>query len=86
MCVIIATKEELTNNVLASFTDDLVVCDLRGTLNKLFNKCIDALLHVSIVPNLHWMLMSTDMNVGFGRIFFHALRGYRLSGESRIQV
>jgi hypothetical protein len=65
VCVIIATKEELTNNVLVGFKDDLVVCGLRGTLNKLLDKCIDALPDVSAISNLHWMLMNTDMNAEF---------------------
>jgi len=57
-------KEELTNNVLAGFKDDLAVRGLRRTLNVLLEKCIDTLPTVSAVPNLDWMLMSTDMNAG----------------------
>ena len=55
MCVIIATKEELTNNVLVG---------LRHTLNVLLDKCIYAFPTLSAVSNLHWMLMGTDMNGG----------------------
>ena len=60
VCVIIATKEELTNNVIVGFKDDLVVWGLRRMLNVL----LDALPVVSAVSNLHGMLMSTDMNAG----------------------
>ena len=57
-------KEELTNNVLASFKDDLAVRGLRRTLNVLLDECIDALPAVSAISNLHRMLMGTDMNAG----------------------
>jgi len=57
-------KEELTNNVLAGFKDDLAVRGLRRTLNVLLEKSIDTLPTVSAVPNLHWMLMSSNMNAG----------------------
>ena len=64
MCVIIARKEELTNNVFAGFKDDLAVRGLRRTLNVLLDECIDALPAVSAVCNLHWMLMRYYMNAG----------------------
>jgi hypothetical protein len=62
--VIITRKEEITYNVLAGFKDDLDVRGLRRTVNVLLEKCIDTLLVVSVVSNLDWMLMSTDMNAG----------------------
>jgi hypothetical protein len=62
--IIIARNEELTNNVLAGFKDDLAVSGLRRTLNILLNKCIDVLPTISVVSNLDWVLMSTDMNAG----------------------
>ena len=64
MFLTIFRKEELTNNVLAGFKDDLVVRGLRRTLNVLLEKSIDALPTVSAVSNLHGMLMSSDMNAG----------------------
>ena len=64
MCVTIDRKEEVTNNVLAGFKDDLAVGGLRRTLNVLFKKCIDTLTTVSAVSNLHWMLMRSDVNAG----------------------
>ena len=64
MFLTIFRKEELTNNVLASFKDDLAVRGLRRTLNVLLEKCIDTLPTVSAVSNLDWMLMSTDVNAG----------------------
>ena len=64
LCVIIARKEELTNNILAGFKDDLAVRGLRRTLNVLLDECIDALPAVSAISNLHRMLMGTDMNAG----------------------
>ena len=73
VCVIIATKDELTNHVLVGFKGDIVVCGLRHTLNMLLNKCIYALPIVYEVSNLHWMLMSTDMNAGsMGKTLSHA--------------
>jgi hypothetical protein len=62
--VIIATKDEVTNNVLVGFKDDIVVHGLKRTLNVLLNKCINALPVISTISNLHWMLMNTDMNAG----------------------
>jgi hypothetical protein len=62
VCVIIARKEKLANNVLASFKDDLAVGGLRRTFNVLFNKCIDTFPTISAVSNLHWMLTRTKMN------------------------
>ena len=62
VCVTIVTNEELTNNILVGFKDDLVVRGLRRTLNVLLEKCIEILPTVSAVSNLHWMLMSSDMN------------------------
>jgi hypothetical protein len=64
LCVIIARKEEITNNVFASFKDDLVVRGLGRTVNVLLEKCIGTLSAISAVSHLHWMLMSTDMNAG----------------------
>jgi len=64
LCVIIARKEELTNNVLAGFKDDLVVPGLGRTVNVFLEKSIDTLSAVSAVSHLYWMLMSTDMNAG----------------------
>jgi hypothetical protein len=69
LCVIITRKEEITYNVLVGFEDDLVVRGLRRTVNVLLEKCIDTLSAVSVVSNLNWMLMSTDMNAGYlGRL------------------
>ena len=62
MCDTIVKKGELTNNVLAGFKDKLDVRGLRRMLNVLVEKCIDMLSTVSAVFNLHWMLMSFDMN------------------------
>jgi len=64
LCVTITGKEELTNNVLAGFKDDLAVCGLGRTLNVLLEKSIDTLSAVSAVSHLNWMLMSTNMNAG----------------------
>ena len=49
MCVIIAKKEELTNNILVGFKDNLVVRGLRRMLNVLLDKCIAAFPVVSAV-------------------------------------
>ena len=62
MFLTIFRKEELTNNVFVGFQDDLAMGGLRRTFNVLLKKCIDTLLTVSAVPNLHWMLMRTEMN------------------------
>ena len=62
--VTIGKKEELTNNVLVGFKDDLVVGGLRRTLNVLLEKCIETLPTVTAAPNLHRMMMSFDMNAG----------------------
>ncbi len=64
MFISIFRKEEFTNNVFAGFKDDLAVSGLRRTLNVLFEKSIDAFPTVSAIPNLDWMLMSSDMNAG----------------------
>ena len=64
MCVTIFRKEELTNDVFADFKDNLVVRGLRRMLNMLLEKCIDTLTTVPAVSNLHYMLMSSDMNAG----------------------
>ena len=53
MCVILARKEEFTNNVLAGFKDDLTMGGLRCTFNVLLDKCIDALSAVLAVSDLH---------------------------------
>ena len=64
MCVTIARKEELTNNVLVGFKDDLAVRGLRRTFNVLLKKCINTLPTVFAIPNLHSMMMTSDMNEG----------------------
>jgi hypothetical protein len=64
VCVIIARKEEITNNVFVGFKDDLDVRGLGRMVNVLLKKCIDTLSVVSAVSHLHWMLMSTNMNAG----------------------
>ena len=80
MFLTIFRKEEVTNNVLDGFKDDLAVSGLRRTLNVLLEKSIDALPIVSAVPNLDWMLMSSDMNAGsLGEILPMDVENFRLA-------
>jgi hypothetical protein len=63
----IIAEEELTHKILACLKNNFTVSGLGRSLDVLLEKCIDTLPAVSVVSNLHWMLMSTEMNACFLR-------------------
>jgi hypothetical protein len=58
----IIAEEELTHKILACLKNNFAMSGLGRSLDVLLEKCIDTLPAIFTVSNLHWMLMSTEMN------------------------
>jgi hypothetical protein len=58
----IIAEEELTHKVLACLKNNFAVSGLGRLLDVFLEKCMDTLPAVSVVSNLHWMLMNIEMN------------------------